>query len=441
MPLPDAPPGPPAQPPTSALVADIRHADATTVSALKAAPGVQWWLELGDQLLLVGEQGELRAAVPEERILGSASGIDRDRLHLHGRGCEHGETDPGRVLAQGGRWELRLLDADEHPPGIAGHEGVWQEVVPNTVLASRYHPDTLLGAPDPLILPLVNSVNATRWFADVEALASFDRSSYGTELVLSRLWIEERFEGLDLDVSAPAFTMPGPGSGQITVNNVLGMWEGTSLPDEWIIVGGHYDSRNSNINSTVSTPGAEDNASGCAGVIEAARVLTAFKPRRSILFMCYAGEEQNLYGSKAHVQALQASGDLAKVQAVVIMDMIGYSASSQLDVLLESNASWIAYLNRFAEAASIYVPGMGVTTSTSPCCSDHAPYLNAGRQSLLVIEKDWNIYPHYHQSTDIPVNLGVNALAMGGAIIRTNVAVLADMSGASDRIFADSYDP
>ena len=439
MPLPDAPPLPPPLQST-ALVADIRTADAQTIARWKADAGVHWWLELGDQLLLVGEHGELRALVPEERVLGTRNDLDRDRLLLHGRGCVHDEADPGLVLAQGGRWELRLLDDTDAIPTPESHEGVWQAVVPNTVLASRYRPTSLLGAADPLILPVVQSVDAGRWFGDVETLASWNRSSYGPELAVSRVWIEDRFADLGLAVSAPPFTMPGASGGNIVVNNVLGTWQGSTQPDEWIIVGGHYDSRNSNITSATNTPGAEDNASGCAGVIEAARVLTAFRPKRSVLFMCYAGEEQGLYGSNAHVNSLLASGDLARIQAVVIMDMIGYSAGSQLDVLLESNASWPAYLDRFAEAASIYAPGMGVTTSTSACCSDHKPYLNAGKRSLLTIEKDWSIYPHYHQTTDFPVNLGIHAQAMGGAIIRMNVAVLAELSGASDRIFADPFE-
>ncbi len=54
--------------------------------------------------------------------------------------------------------------------------------------------------------------------------------------------------------------------GTITRQNVIGTWTGTSLPDEWIVVGAHYDSRNGSGSSVTNTPGAEDNASGCAGV-------------------------------------------------------------------------------------------------------------------------------------------------------------------------------
>ncbi|MEZ5462466.1 M28 family metallopeptidase [Dokdonella sp.] len=428
----------------SAVVVDISKVSSAELGQLKRDTDVRWWLELGDQLVLVGDKGELLAGIPTGRTLGAIENLDIGRLRLHGRGCVHQDSTPGSLIAQGGRWELRLLSPGEPIPEVSddsAHESVWREVVPNSVIAWRYRPDPMGPGADPLILPIVDSINGARWFGDVETLAGWDRSSYGPELAFSRSWIETQFSSLGLEVSAPAFTMPISGGGQITINNVLGRWTGTRSPDEWVIVGGHYDSRNQNISSTVDTPGAEDNASGCSGVIEVARALLAFKPERSILFMCYAGEEQGLYGSKAHVQTLQSAGNLSKVQAVVIMDMIGYSAGAQLDMLLESSSTWTSYLNQFAAAAAIYEPSVGVTLSTSFCCSDHAPYINAGRRSLLTIEKDWNIYPHYHRTTDLPLNMGIHAQAMGSAIMRTNVAVLAELSGASDRIFADSLDP
>lgn len=444
MPAMDMPPIAHEQMVESAVVVDIRTIGIELLDSLKRDPDVRWWLEMGDQLVLVGDGGQLLEGVPPGKALGTVADFNSDRLRLHGPGCAQSSSTPGRLIAQGGRWELRLLEPGEALPDLSAagvHGDEWREVVPNSVIAWRYRPEPTGPGPDPLILPIVNSVNGIRWFNDVVTLTGWDRSSYGAELALSRSWIETRFASLGLDVSAPVFTMPGPGGGQINVNNVVGRWTGTRHPDEWVIVGGHYDSRNQNINSTVNTPGAEDNASGCAGVIEVARALLPFKPERSILFMCYAGEEQGLHGSNAHVQALQAAGDLDKLQAVVIMDMIGYSATAQLDMLLESGSAWTSYLNQFAAAAAIYEPAVGVTLSTSYCCSDHAPYINAGKRSLLTIERDWNIYPHYHRSTDLPGNMGVNAQAMGSAIMRTNVAVLADLAGASERIFADSFDP
>lgn len=431
----------------SAVIADISTADAAAVAALKHDGRVHWWVELGDRLLLVGARGDVSGVVPLAQRKLELDDVIGERLRLRARGCKEPDPAPGRFLAQGGRWELRQLAAGESLPARAasdddGHQDEWHVVEPNSVVAHQYRLDAApVAAPDPAIAEVVAAVNPARWLADVGTLSSWNRSSYGPELALSRQWIESQFSGIGLAVSAPAFTMPGT-SGTISVNNVIGRWTGTQHPDEWIIVGGHYDSRNSNINSIVNTPGAEDNASGCAGVIELARVLTAFQPQRSILFMCYAGEEQGLYGSKAHVAALTASGDLAKVQAVLTMDMIGYSADTTLDVLFESNATWSAYLDRYAAAAATYVPGLRVTLSTNPFGSDHVPYLNAGKQTLLAIENDWDAYPYYHRSTDTVANIGSNVQAMGGAILKTDAAVLADLAGVTPTgiLFADGLE-
>lgn len=444
MPLTDAPTPHLPLPQLSAIVVDIRDADAAQVAARKRDPKVRWWLELDDQLLLVGDRGEVRKAAPNRDVLGEIKDFSRERLRLHAIGCVRETVSPGRLIARGGRWELRELSESEMAtplPSIHdGHSQEWRDVEPNSVVAWRYRPHDAPAAADPIVQSVVDSIDTVRWFADLTTLAGWDRSSYGSELALSRSWIETKFSGLGLSVSAPAFMMPGSSGGQISVNNVIGKWTGTQYPDQWVIVGGHYDSRNSNISSTVNTPGAEDNASGCAGVIELARVLVNFEPERSILFMCYAGEEQGLYGSKAHVLALQASGDLAKVKAVVTTDMIGYSADSTLDVLFESSATWSAYLNQFAAAAATYVPDLQVHLSTNPFGSDHIPYLNAGKKTLLAIENDYAGYPYYHNSADTPIHVGPNAQAMGGAILKTSAAVLADLVGIHDRIFASGFE-
>jgi hypothetical protein len=449
MPVASTPPEVPQLVSDSAVVADIRHVDSTTLESWKRDTRVRWWIELGDQMLLVGDNNQLRSIVPKDSVRGELENIDPDRLRLRAVGCTHADDVEGRLLAKGGRWELREFikghAPQANPLAMDSHAGHWRNVEPNLELATRYRSDAQRAEPDPAIQPIVDSIDAPRWFADLSTLTTWNRSSYGTGLAQSRLWIEGKFNELGLEVSAPAFTMPGASSGQITVNNVIGKWTGTTFPNEWIVVGAHYDSRNTSLSSTTNTPGAEDNASGCAGVIELARAVLPYQPERTILFMCYAGEEQNLYGSKAHVTSLQSTSDLAKVKSVIIMDMIGYSTDANLDVLFESKSTWRPYLNRFAAAAATYVPSLGVTLSENPFGSDHMPYLNAGKETLLAIDLDYDRYPHYHRSTDTPTNMGPNAQAMGSAILKVNAAMLAEISGAfapvvSDLIFQDSFE-
>ncbi|MGH8675943.1 MAG: hypothetical protein ACREVG_16750, partial [Burkholderiales bacterium] len=74
------------------------------------------------------------------------------------------------------------------------------------------------------------------------------------------------------------------------------------------------------------------------------------------------------------------------------------------------------------------------------CCSDHVPYLNRGRPALLTNMNDFGDYNslgHYHSHTDLPQNL---TPAMAQAIVRMNVAVLAQRAGLTEQVFANGFD-
>lgn len=425
-------------------VVDISTASARDVDTLKRVPAGDGWLELGDTLVLFDVEAADVASVPSVPLSTLHDGIDTSKLMLRARGCSEHSQVLGTVLAKGGRWELRHVTEPERAALTREPSHAWMPATPGTVLARQHRLDRAtrgIAAPDPAVQQVIDRIDATRWFADVATLAEWDRHSHGTtELEAARDWIATQFENLGLDTTLPAFVMPGPGGSPITRNNVLGVWTGSTTPERWVIVGAHYDSRNVAAGNPVGTPGAEDNATGCAGVIELARALLPSQPRRSILFMCYAGEEQGLFGSAAHVQSLVDGNDLGRVELVVTMDMIGYSADADLDVLFETDSTHADLLQRFGDAAATYVPTLGVFTSTMPFGSDHVPYIDAGLPALLAIDHDWDVYPHYHRASDTPENLGPHAPAMGSAILRTNAAVIADVAGVWSEPFEDGFE-
>ena len=422
-------------------VVDISRASHAQVEGLKRLPPEAWWLEMGDQLVVVGDAASALVAASKLPLLATRDHVEADRLMLRAQGCSEHSAEQGKVVAEGGRWQLRQLasyevEALERDPGAS-----WRAVPRNTTLARQFRLDAPATAKaiDPAVQQVVDRVDAVRWFADVETLAGWDRHSRATtSLTFARQWIEGRFEGLGLDVSLQPMQLSGPG-GPVTRYNVIGRWTGASQPDRWAIVGGHYDSINGS-GTTNNTPGAEDNATGCAGVIELARVLLPSNPSSSILFMCYVGEEQGMLGSGAHVTALQQDGDIAKIDFVVIMDMIGYSADAKLQGLFETFDDHEDYLMRFGAAAAAYVPELDVVFSTMPFGSDHMPYLSAGVPAVLAIENDWDSYPHYHSSADTPANIGPFARDMGGAILKTNAAVIAELGGLTAPSFQDGFE-
>ncbi|MEO8010647.1 MAG: M28 family peptidase, partial [Dokdonella sp.] len=115
--------------------------------------------------------------------------------------------------------------------------------------------------------------------------------------------------------------------------------------------------------------------------------------------------------------------------------------TASLGAVLETFPEHAATMTLFADAGATYAPGLQITTSTTnPCCSDHRPYLDRGVPALLSIHKNYASYPHYHKTTDTPTNLGAQTQQIAGAILRMNVAAIAQLGGASDRIFADGFD-
>lgn len=451
------------------LLVDIRSASHAQVEAYKTAKGVDWWIELGDALLLAGDETVLRTQSPAHQAARALGPLRAEDLVLHARGCGDGPAPEDlRIAPLDGSYELLRRPADparqqalssRHPEHLGAAE--WIALAPGSVVLRQHRLDReasrAVRAVDPIIDAIVARVDGQRWFDTVSQLASWDRSSHNSStdpasgLYLSRQWIRVQFEALGLDVSEPTFSMTLSGNPAVR-HNIAGRITGWKYPDEWLLVGAHYDSRQENSALGTLTPGADDNASGCAGVIETARALVPAQPERTLIFLCYAGEEQGLWGSKGHAGDLQTNGDLAKVQGMANMDMIGWvngTAGFGVTVTTAQGtnpggvlAANLAFRDRFADAAANYVPALAVVKSSTACCSDQQPYLDRGVRAVHSIHRGGTSYPHYHKTTDTPANMngaGTSA-TLGGYIVKMNVAALAELAGVTDRIFAADLD-
>ena len=108
----------------------------------------------------------------------------------------------------------------------------------------------------------------------------------------------------------------------VEVVSVIAIQRGTTDPDRYVIMSGDIDSRVSDVmDFTSDSPGANDNASGVAGTLEAARVLSKYKFNGSIVYAALSGEEQGLFGGR--IMANQAKKDGWRIKAVLNNDMIG----------------------------------------------------------------------------------------------------------------------
>ena len=98
-------------------------------------------------------------------------------------------------------------------------------------------------------------------------------------------------------------------------------------PDRLVVVSGHYDSRASDPMDAVSdAPGANDDASGTAVVLECARALAGLEPRATVVFLCVAGEEQGLLGARAQAELWKEEG--VRVEAFLTNDIVGGARGS-----------------------------------------------------------------------------------------------------------------
>ncbi|MCE9667118.1 M20/M25/M40 family metallo-hydrolase [Myxococcus stipitatus] len=151
--------------------------------------------------------------------------------------------------------------------------------------------------------------------------------------------------------------------------------QGTTLPNQVVVVGGHLDS----ISSGSTAPGADDNASGIATFTEVIRAAVAvgYRPARTVKFIGYAAEEVGLRGSKEIAAYFKNNG--IDVVGVLQLDMTNYTptnATAKVGVITDyTNANQNTFLRNLI---STYV---GVTQANSTCgyaCSDHASWSNAG---------------------------------------------------------------
>lgn len=432
-----------ALPMPAALVAlgDRRQADVVAYSREIEARG-GWWLELDDRMLVAAPATALPELIEGEHVLDDLGWIRPDDLALQARGCAIHPSAPLPAIARAGRHTLVRTPATLLPYRLP-EVSEWRPVVPNRSIAQDWRARGLIDrakrAANPEVQQRVDTVDRDRWFGVLSHLATYDRSSRRGGIASARDWLLGQFGNLGLQTSTYAFPMTG--SVAVPQVNVIGTLTGTTLPDEWIIVGAHYDSIQTNGAGSAAAPGAEDNASGCAAVLEMAEVFTRFPPKRTMVFTCFSGEEQGLIGSTRWVEdALRPNGHLPKIKLALIMDMIGYSQNTQLDVLLETSSALSTVFPQFQNAVADYATELVPHTSTNPFGSDHMPFINRAVPSLLVIEYDYDLYPGYHKTNDVPGTIA-NALAMGGGVLKMNAAVLTEAAGYdASTVFGDGFE-
>lgn len=190
-----------------------------------------------------------------------------------------------------------------------------------------------------IIFDIVDAVSEDRLRQDVKTLADFgtrntfsDTISETRGIGAARRWIKKEFESISadcnncLDVFYQKDFVTKEGNRRVPkdawVVNVVAIQKGTKYPNRYIIMSGDIDSRASDtMDFTTDAPGANDNASGMAGAIEAARVLSNYQFESSIVYVGLSGEEQGLFGGAGLARYAKANN--WDIIGVLNNDMIG----------------------------------------------------------------------------------------------------------------------
>ena len=189
------------------------------------------------------------------------------------------------------------------------------------------------------IYDIIDAVSSERIEKDIETLANFgtrntfsDTISETRGIGAARRWIKSKFETISkncdncIDVFYQKDFVTKEGNRRVPhdawVVNVVAIQKGTKYPNKYIIMSGDIDSRASDtMDFTTDAPGANDNASGMAGTIEAARVLSKYEFESSIIYVGLSGEEQGLFGGAGLAKYAQEKG--WNIIGILNNDMIG----------------------------------------------------------------------------------------------------------------------
>jgi hypothetical protein len=248
--------------------------------------------------------------------------------------------------------------------------------------------------------PLLREVSATRLRSRVDAI-DVSRSNDSFEGHAAADYIDAKLAGMGLTVRRQYASYFGT-----IMPNVLADRAGSTCPERMFVVGAHYD-------SVSAGPGADDNASGVAGMLEIARVLKDTPLPISIRFAGFALEENGLIGSGVMAQALRSRN--ANVVGMVSLEMIGYTTTGR-DQFIGSENDYLGvvadppseYLARVFGAASFaynnlfFAPTLVIDPNVLPDIrrSDNASFWNQGYRALLVTDTANFRNPNYHTAND-----------------------------------------
>lgn len=267
----------------------------------------------------------------------------------------------------------------------------------------------------------MNEVAVDNLIATVEYLQNYGERYYNSEKAYDAAdWIQEQLdEMLVLETEQfPIYYIGNPAA-----PNVIAIQYGTKYPDEYVVCGSHLDS----YSLSGVCPGADDNATGVASVIETARILSQYNFERSIIYCAFGAEEMGLIGSAAYAEYCSDMG--MNIVGYFNNDMNGYlnpGDEIHIDLIYPNSVAPIG--DYYMNLASVYFPEMQVRhVNFQAGDSDHTSFNLNGYMGIYPFEDYQNYSPYIHSGNDL-IGPSVNSFEMSQRYTQMNVACVATLA-------------
>jgi len=252
-------------------------------------------------------------------------------------------------------------------------------------------------------------------------------------------YLAEQFRLLGLDVSAHPFKALGD-----TYRNVIATFPASQGDAAPLLIAAHYD-------TVLGSPGADDNASALAVMLEAARCLREVTLSREVRFIAFCLEEENLLGSLAYASWLRESKQ--EISGAIVLECVGYARTEEgsqkkpsgVPIAVPSVGDFLAIVGNQAstglvaavegaakqqvpdlKTVSLIVPGNGEALPDTRR-SDHAAFCHYGYPAVMLTDTANFRNPHYHQPTDTLETLDLGFM---DKVARAVTAAALELAGA-----------
>ena len=286
---------------------------------------------------------------------------------------------------------------------------------------------------NPQIRALMDSVSIDSIKAYIEHLSSYHTRRYDSRYIWDvQDWLIGRYQEMDDIDTVMLHDFPVPYFEAGTADNILAVQWGAKTPQEFVICGAHYDSWNADgyDPDTIRSPGADDNASGVAGILETARLLSKCTFDRTIIYADWCAEEIGLVGSAAY--AADCAAQQLDIVAYFNLDMTGYlQEGSDIHVHLMYTTQDSLLGDYAINLSHTYFPDMPIRQNWLAWGdSDYSSFNRNGYASIHPFEDVHASSPFIHTRNDV-LGLSVNNLEQSKRFTELNLGMVATLAGIS----------